>query len=84
MRICILIVLLSCSFSFSQTEEKISSMDFVQIQNDNFEEAMYYYQNNWKKLRLKALEKNYIHSFQLLKNEYTLEAPFHIILITTY
>lgn len=80
----ILLVFLICGFSYAQNDEKISSMDFVQIQNDNTEEAMHYYENNWKALRIKALEKNYIESYQILKNEYSEEAPFHIILITTY
>lgn len=84
MRVSIFVTLLFSCLSFSQTNAKISSMDFVQIQNNNIEEAMYYYHNNWKKLRIKALEKNYIDSYQLLKNEYSEAAPFHIILITTY
>ena len=65
-------------------QDKISSIDFVQIQNDNKAEALYYYQNNWKVLRESAIEKGYIHSFQFLEVEPTEEAPFHIILITTY
>lgn len=59
-------------------------MDFVQIQNNLSSEAMHYYENNWKALRDQALKKNYIDSYKLLKNEYTEEAPFHLILITTY
>ncbi|MEL6252985.1 MAG: hypothetical protein AAFR87_13305 [Bacteroidota bacterium] len=65
-------------------QDKISSIDFVQIQNDNKAEALYYYQNNWKVLREAAIEKGYIHSFQFLEVEPTDEAPFHIILITNY
>jgi len=65
-------------------QDKISSIDFVQIQNDNKAEALYYYQNNWKILRETAIEKGYIHSFQFLEVEPTEEAPFHIILITNY
>ncbi|MEM8886749.1 MAG: hypothetical protein AAGD28_02105 [Bacteroidota bacterium] len=65
-------------------QDKISSIDFVQIQNDNKAEALYYYQNNWKVLRESAIEKGYIHSFQFLEVEPTEEAPFHIILITNY
>ena len=65
-------------------QDKITSLDFVQIQNDNKAEALYYYQNNWKLLRESAIEKGYIHSFQFLEVEPTEDAPFHIILITNY
>ncbi len=75
---------LCCSICFAQHDENISSMDFVQIQNDNVAEAMHYYNNNWKVLRIKALEKDYIASYQILKTEFTDEAPFHLILVTTY
>jgi hypothetical protein len=59
-------------------------MDFVQVLNDNKEEAVYYYQNNWKVLREMALKKDYIHSFQLLETTESEDAPFQLILITTY
>lgn len=82
-------LLLFLSFSLLWTlhisaQNKITSVDFVQIQNDNKAEALYYYQNNWKLLRESAIEKGYIHSFQFLEVEPTEEAPFHIILITNY
>ena len=72
------------SIVYAQEDQKISSMDFVQIQNNNVAEAIHYYENNWKILRVQALEKNYIDSYQLLKAEYSDEAPFHLILVTTY
>ena len=59
-------------------------MDFVQIINDNREETLFYYNNNWKKLREEAIKKEYILSYQLLDVEATEDAPFDIILITTY
>ena len=68
----------------AQNSEQISSMDFVQIQNNNTAEAMHYYEHNWKVLRKQALEKNYIASYQLLQSEYSEATPFHLILITTY
>ena len=78
------LLLLIFSFSAFAQEKKISSIDFVQVQNNHFEEALYYYENNWKILREKALKENYIDSYKILKTEYTTEAPFHLILITTY
>ncbi|NAS12250.1 hypothetical protein GTQ38_09575 [Flavobacteriaceae bacterium R33] len=59
-------------------------MDFVQILNDNKEETLFYYHNNWKVLREKALENNYIHAYELLETEATEDAPFQLILKTTY
>ncbi len=85
MKIKILVLLfLVSSLSFGQDNDKISTLDFVQILNDNKEEIVFYYQNNWKILREMAIDKAYIDSFQLLETSFTEEAPFHFILITTY
>ena len=62
----------------------ITSMDFVQILNNHEAEAVYYFQNNWKVLRQQAIEKNYISDFKLLRTQRSEEAPFDIILMTTY
>lgn len=63
---------------------KISTIDFVEVLNDNRSEAIYYFENNWKVLRERAIEKGYIDSWQLLEVEATPEAPFSLMLITTY
>ena len=70
--------------SFGQHEQKISTMDFVEVLNGNHQEALYFYKNNWKKLREIALEKDYIHSFKLLETEPEEKYPISFILITTY
>ncbi|MEM8569221.1 MAG: hypothetical protein AAGF85_22395, partial [Bacteroidota bacterium] len=57
---------------------------FVQILDDNREEALFYYQNNWKVLREMAVKKGYIDSFELLEVEFTEDQPYHIILMTTF
>lgn len=77
-------ILLFCCLSYGQSNEKITTIETVEILNDNSEEAIYYFQNNWKQLRIKAIEKGYIHSFQFLKTTYSDETPFHLMLITTY
>jgi len=74
---------MSC-LSLAQHDNRISTIDFVQILNDNKAETMHYYQNNWKVLRMMAIEKGYIHSFQLLEVPYEPSEPFHLMLITTY
>ena len=49
MRIILLFfVLSSSSICIGQENEKVSLMFFVQVLNDNYEEAIFYYQNNWK------------------------------------
>lgn len=82
--ILLLIVLGLNSIVFGQQDERISTIDFVQILNENKAEAFYYYQNNWKALRNRALENDYIHSFQILETPFTEEEPFQLMLITTY
>ncbi len=77
-------VLLFCFIGFSQNNEKITTIETVEILNNNKEEAVYYFQNNWEQLRVKAIGKGYIHSYILLETEYTKETPFHIVLLTTY
>ncbi len=69
---------------FSQKETRISTVDFVQIVNENREEAMFYYEYNWKVLRKMAMLKKYIASFEIMETPYSEEAPFHLLLITTY
>lgn len=77
-------MLMVSSISIGQHDNSISSISFVQILNDHKAEAVFYFQNNWKVLREMAINKNYIQSFQLLKTPFTEDAPFHIMLITTY
>ena len=84
MRILLLAFLFSCSFGYGQQNDKISTIDFVQVLNKNKEEVMYYYRNNWKLLRDMAVSKNYIDSYQLLETPISEDAPFQLMLITTY
>jgi hypothetical protein len=85
MKVITLFTICLISFSaFGQSSEKISTMDFIQIQQDYRKEALFFYKNNWKKLREDAIKKGYIDSFLLLETEASEEAPFHIVLITTY
>lgn len=63
-------------------EPSYTTMDFVKILNGNRDEALFYYENNWKQLRKQALEKNYITSYQLLLSEE--DKDYDFILITEY
>lgn len=85
MKLSFLFALVFVSVGFSQDiNSKISTIDFVEILNGNREEAIFYFENNWKVLREMAIEKNQIDSYQLLEVESTSEAPFNLIMITTY
>ncbi|TRX60658.1 hypothetical protein FNH22_06330 [Fulvivirga sp. M361] len=85
MKLKLLMVLLGVSaISYAQHDNRISTMDFIEVLGGNKEEAIFYYQNNWKVLREMALKKDYIASFQFLETPSDKEAPFQFILITTY
>ncbi len=55
---------LSAGLSYSQ----IVIIDKVEVLNQNFEEAIFYYQNNWEEARKIALRKGYISDYSLLIN----------------
>ncbi|WP_420577392.1 hypothetical protein [Ekhidna sp.] len=81
--------LLFISLLFTSTlalaqDQKISTIDFVQILNDNREEAIFYYENNWLELRKMAIERGYVYSYEIMETKPTEEATFHLILKTTY
>ncbi|MEM9077618.1 MAG: hypothetical protein AAGC43_11280 [Bacteroidota bacterium] len=80
--LCLFVSVIFCGNA--QESKKISTMDFVQIVDGNRDETVYYFQNNWKILREMAIERGYIHSFEVLETPYSDEAPFELILITTY
>ena len=84
-KLVVLSILFCCYFqSFSQNNHKLSSIDFVEVVNNNHAETLFYYQNNWKALRESALKKGYIESYNLLEIEPSEATPYHFILITTY
>ena len=62
----------------------LTTLEFVEIINDAEAEALFYYQNNWKVLRKQALESEFIIDYKLMQVEPSPEAPFHIVLMTTF
>ena len=44
----------------------ITTMDFVEVLDGHQQEALHYYDHNWKVLRKMALAKDYIAGYQLL------------------
>ena len=62
---------------------EIVTIDFVKIVNDNDAEARYYYENNWKRHRVAAVEQGVIKSYQLLYRSSD-DGEADILLITEY
>lgn len=64
--------------------QEISTMDFVKTVDENREELVFYYENNWKVLRDIALEKGYIESYELMTTLEDSDSGFDVILVTRY
>lgn len=79
----LLFLLVSLSVG-SVSAQEVSIIDFVKTIDNNNEEMIYYYENNWKVLRDIALQRGYIHSYELMKTEPDSLADFDVILITRY
>ena len=62
---------------------EIVTVDFVRVLNGNEREAVFYYENNWKQHRIKALDSGYISSYKLLVKT-SAEGNTDILLITGY
>lgn len=83
----IIVLILLCSALTSSAQANtntITTLDFVEILNDHEAEALHYYHHNWVLLREEAFEKGYIHSYEILETPWSADAPFHLILRTTY
>ena len=78
------VTLLLCFFGFSQNNNKITTVEAVEFLNNNKAEALFYFQNNWKILREKAIDRGYIHSYTILETSFSKNTPFHLMLVTTY
>ena len=77
-------LLLFANISFGQSETTITTIDFVKIKNNKRQEALYFYENNWKVYRDIALKNDYIKSYKLLTTSADTTANFDLILITEY
>ena len=82
-KIAIAIIVMLLGFSSSALAKRISTMDFVQVQNNLYDEARFYYQQNWLQLRINALSQGSIESYRILEIKQPTE-NFNFVLITTY
>ena len=75
---------LSCILSHGYSQRPISNIDFVKIKNNKRQEAIYFYENNWKVYRDIALGTGFIKSYKLLLAPADTITNFDLILITEY
>jgi len=62
---------------------EVITVDFVRVLNGNLEEAVYFYENNWKKFRIAAVNKGIINSYDLLVKS-AQNGQTDILLITAF
>ena len=62
---------------------EVVTVEFVKVLNGNHEEAVFYYENNWKQHRIKALDRGYISSYKLLVKTSD-DGQSDILLLTGY
>ena len=62
---------------------EVVTVDFVKVLNGNTEEAVYYYENNWKQHRIEAAKRGLISSYKLLFKTST-DGQTDILLVTEY
>jgi len=62
----------------------IRIMDFVKIKPEKEAEALFFYENNWKIYREKALEKGYISNYELIRVKADEAVNFDLILMTEF
>ena len=79
MRIVFSLLLLLPLSSFAE----VVTVDFVKVLNNNEPEAVFYYENNWKQHRIKALDRGFISSYKLLVRTSD-DGNTDILLITGY
>lgn len=67
-----------------QADKIYSTIDFVKIKDGKRDEALYFYENNWKVYRDAALKRGIIHSYELIDAASETNTAFDLILITRY
>jgi len=78
------LLFIGCLYASAQADERISTLQFVQIIDERVDEALYYYKNNWRSLRKIAVKEKIIVSFEFIRTERTVDYPIDLVLVTTY
>lgn len=84
MKYFVLIAILTACCVTGYTQSSITKIDFVKITGGKKNEALYFYENNWKVFRDIALDKGYIKSYELLIAVTDSISNFDLMLITEY
>jgi len=73
------------ALALNQSSVKIfSTLDFVKFKDGKRDEALYYYENNWKIYRDAAVKRGVIDSYELVESKSENNSLFDLILITRY
>lgn len=78
----LMVCYLSCRQVYAQKEAYVI-MDIVKIKDNHWNEALYFFENNWKAYREVALKQGIISAYQMLVNKAD-SVSHHIILLTQY
>ena len=62
----------------------LETIDFVKIKDGKRDEAIYFYENNWRFYRAEAVKRGVIDSYELIDARSDKDAAFDLILITRY
>jgi hypothetical protein len=83
-KIILITLLFNAQALFAQYQNSISTIDFVKIKNEKRNEALFFYENNWKIYRDIAIAKDFIKSYKLISTSSDSTANFDLLLITEY
>ncbi len=72
------------TITLQKTSDPIRIMDFVKIKPGKEQEALFFYENNWKIYREKALAKGYISHYELTRVKASEAVNFDLILMTEF
>jgi hypothetical protein len=67
-----------------QAMAQVTTVDVVKVKTEYEKEALFFYENNWKVFRERALELKFISGFELVKSAVDSSRTFDILLITRY
>lgn len=82
----LILLLLTGFLSYQQTHAQKTSyvaMDIIKVKNGLWNEALYFFENNWKTYREDAIKQGIISSYQMLVNKAD-SVSNNIVLITEY
>lgn len=81
---CIAIVIFFSTLSMAQSSHSIILMDIVEVPVARREEAIFYFENNWKLFREVAMEKGLIRSYRMMEVDHEISDHLELILTTEF